>query len=418
MELYIHIPFCVRKCHYCDFLSYPCETDTGRIALQGQCGILMDDYVDALVRELRERRAEWKYSEHSANTGFIGGGTPSVLPVRLMDRVLSAASEYGSFDEYTIECNPGTLDREKLALYRSYGVNRISLGLQSTDDTELRLLGRIHDYAAFLSSYDMVRAAGFDNVNVDLISAIPGQTVDSWERSLCRVAELRPEHISAYSLIIEEGTRFGDLYGDCTAPAGYPALPSEDDERRMYEMTGDILGAYGYGRYEISNYALPGCECKHNLGYWTGEEYIGCGLGAASYRTVGNRSEAMPSSACGVGRIKHGERLKCTSELASYVEDPIGTRETEEKLDEADLMSEYAILHLRLIRGIDCDDFADRFGRDIREVYRDVIAGHLKDRLMEECSTVDESGRTHRSLRLTKRGLDLANTVMADFLNT
>ena len=211
--------------------------------------------------------------------------------------------------EYTIECNPGTLDREKLRLYRQHGINRLSIGLQSVNDDELKMLGRIHDFTCFLDNYRLAREEGFDNINIDLISALPGQTADSWERTLRTVAELSPEHISAYSLIIEPGTPFYDIYGDNGSAHSYnsnlnnvvdeaetaavdqgcdekaaemPLLPDEDEERRIYRMTADILAEYGYSRYEISNYSKPGRESKHNLGYWTGADSIGAGLGASS----------------------------------------------------------------------------------------------------------------------------------------
>lgn len=390
MELYIHIPFCVRKCYYCDFLSFPCGEDcsAGNIA----------EYTDALCGEL-EMLAD-KYADREFTSAFIGGGTPSVLPVEQMERILIAAARLmrKTPKEYTIECNPGTVTAKKLALYRKYGVNRISFGLQSVNDDELKLLGRIHDYGQFCESYRMAREAGFDNINVDLISAIPGQTVSSWERTLRTVAQKRPEHISAYSLIIEPGTRFWELYGEERTDTAAPeqSLPDEDSEREMYRITSRVLAEYGFGRYEISNYSLPGYESAHNLGYWTGEEYIGAGLGASSYIREGvemiryKNTEDMHEyvSACRTGAIE-------------------GQQTIEERLDREEQMSEYMILHLRLTKGADCDEFERRFGVPLTQKYSGIIDKYIAMGLLRL-----EEGH----LGLTEKGFDVSNIIMADFL--
>ncbi|MBR5733244.1 MAG: radical SAM family heme chaperone HemW, partial [Lachnospiraceae bacterium] len=316
MELYIHIPFCVKKCRYCDFLSF-----AGKEAC-------FKDYIAALCAELDSYRPLIR--ERGLDTIFIGGGTPSILPVSLMvqllERVDSLIAESGAKPrEYTIECNPGTLDREKLRLYKGHGINRLSIGLQSANDAELKLLGRIHDYDCFLDNYRLAREEGFDNINIDLISALPGQTAASWERTLRTVARLNPEHISAYSLIIEPGTPFYEIYGEDSENAKFrnqsgtvdsgdgagsmPPLPDEDEERRIYRMTSDILSEYGYSRYEISNYSKPGRESKHNLGYWTGADYIGAGLGASSYLCERGAD----------GRLKNAVRFKNTGDLSIYL---------------------------------------------------------------------------------------------------
>ena len=307
MELYIHIPFCIRKCAYCDFLSRPADEKT------------QDLYMKALLREveltgeLHKKSVEDVISRwgdldgdicHSeiVDTIFIGGGTPSVVDphwiLRLMEQVRSSFV-VAKNAEITMEANPGTLTADKLGLYRQAGINRLSIGLQSTDDGELVRLGRIHTYAEFLHNYRLAREAGFTNINIDLMSALPGQTVKSYEETLHRVIALEPEHISAYSLIIEEGTPFGERYGqgeeredDHTDESDYGAdrqcrdlwkLPTEEEDRQMYHLTKDILAEAGYYRYEISNYARDGYACRHNVGYWTGVPYLGLGLGAASY---------------------------------------------------------------------------------------------------------------------------------------
>ena len=274
LELYVHIPFCVKKCAYCDFLSGPAG-EAERSA-----------YTEALLREIKGRREA--YRDYRVSTVFLGGGTPSVLTGEETARIFHALGE--SFDisrdaEITMEVNPGTVTGEKAAAWRQCGVNRLSIGLQSADDRELEMLGRIHTFREFLDTWEILRKAGFCNVNVDLISAIPGQTEESWEHTLRTVAELGPEHLSAYSLIIEEGTPFYEKYGSRDNDghtAGALPLPDEDTERQIYQMTGEILKTYGYHRYEVSNYAKQGYECRHNLGYWGRKQYLGLGLGAAS----------------------------------------------------------------------------------------------------------------------------------------
>ena len=254
LELYIHIPFCVQKCAYCDFLSAPAN-DAAKA-----------EYVDALKKEIQRYREV--ASSYQVSSVFVGGGTPSILSCEQMGEIFKMLRQVFTIDrdaEITIEANPGTVTEEKLEGWKQAGINRISFGLQSVNNEELKMLGRIHTYEEFRESYDMARQAGFDNINIDLISAIPGQTVKSWEHTLRTVAELHPEHISAYSLIIEEGTRFYQWYGKGqTDQEKYPPLPDEDAERQMYERTEGILEEYGFHRYEISNYAKKDRNCRHN----------------------------------------------------------------------------------------------------------------------------------------------------------
>ena len=273
ISLYVHIPFCMRKCGYCDFLSVGIGNENSRTRDQS---CLVDDFTDALIDEF-----EREYNEKILNKGmsristiFLGGGTPSILDYKNIDKLLKTVSE--NLIEWTIECNPGTVDEDKLKLYREYGVNRISFGLQSANEDELKCLGRIHTYKDFLDSYELARNVGFNNINIDLMSAIPGQTYESYRHTLEEVISLRPEHISAYSLIIEDGTPFYDQYKD------NPPV-SEKLDRQMFEMTHQMLTDVGYIHYEVSNYALPGKECKHNLNYWKRGEYIGIGPSAASH---------------------------------------------------------------------------------------------------------------------------------------
>ena len=271
MQIYMHIPFCVKKCLYCDFLSGPQNQET------------IELYVDSLCREIATYPVSHaNRTKDKVSTIFVGGGTPSILSGEQIKRIFDAL--YAHFDmeedaEVTIEVNPGTVTREKLEAYRACNINRISFGLQSANNEELKLLGRIHNFETFVENFRLARACGFENINVDLMSAIPNQTLQSFEETLCKVLALKPEHISAYSLIVEEGTPFAYLYGE-----GCPKeqeLPSEDVEREIYYKTEEILSQAGYHRYEISNYAKQGMECKHNVGYWDRKEYIGFGLGAS-----------------------------------------------------------------------------------------------------------------------------------------
>lgn len=264
LSLYLHIPFCVRKCLYCDFLSGPQSAD------------VQEQYVEALCREIQETSPE--YREYQVVSVFIGGGTPSVLlpeqTIRIMETLKSCFTLTDTC-EISMEMNPGTVTPEKMNAYRACGINRISIGLQSANDGELKALGRIHTCADFLKAYEMTVEAGFTNINVDLMSAIPEQTLKSYQETLQKVLALQPQpvHISAYSLIVEEGTPFYEQELN---------LPDEETERRMYEITDDILRNAGYHRYEISNYAKAGKECVHNKVYWQRGNYLGLGIGSAS----------------------------------------------------------------------------------------------------------------------------------------
>ena len=285
--------------------------------------------------------------------------------------------------EITLEANPGTLDPEKLRLCREAGFNRISIGCQSADNRELRRLGRIHTWEEFLEGFRQAREAGFSNINVDLMSGIPGQTLVSWETSLRKTAELGPEHISAYSLILEEGTPFYKNREKLD-------LPDEDTERRMYERTGEILEEYGCRQYEISNYAREGYRCRHNLGYWTGREYLGLGLGASS--------------------LWRDTRFRNTDSMEEYLKDSGNLpkiRREEEKLSASDRQSEYMILGLRLTEGISLAGFRETFGTDVRKVWPGVLEKYEGYGLLEEAA-----GR----LKFTGEGISLSNVVLAEFL--
>ncbi len=397
LEIYVHIPFCVSKCAYCDFLSFP-----------GNQG-MQREYTEKLIEEIRCQSA--KVKEYQVISVFIGGGTPSILNIEEMAAVLQALAD--GFDirsdaEITIEVNPGTVTAESLSIYREAGVNRISMGLQSADDKELKYLGRIHTYDEFLKSYQRVRMAGFDNVNVDLISAIPGQTLESWKNTLKKVTMLKPEHVSAYSLIVEQGTPYYDRYGECSGKEKHPRppeedhcltslpdLPDEDTERSMYYLTQDFLNEQGYERYEISNYSKRGYECRHNIGYWTGTEYLGLGLGASSYLN-GCRFHNTPvfSQYCGA----------CFEQEDAFES---MLRQQFERLTIEERMEEYMFLGLRLTQGISAQGFVSSFGHNIWNVYGTVLAAMEKEGLMEY---------KNGYYCLTSRGTDLSNYVMSQFL--
>ena len=386
LELYLHIPFCIRKCSYCDFLSFAADES------------LKERYAGQLIEEIHAKSAA--FADREISTLFIGGGTPSILKAESLAEIMAAVRAdfaLAADCEATIEANPGTLTADWLETCRAAGLNRLSLGLQSADDGELRTLGRIHTWEQFLASYGMVRRAGFENVNVDLMSALPGQSLASWERSLREVTALEPEHISAYSLIVEEGTPFCERYSG----AGAKLLPDEDTERAMYRAAKEILGRAGFERYEISNYAKPGRACRHNIGYWTGEEYLGLGLGASSYvdgwrfSNTGDMERYLAA-----GRAEMCGNRDGGGHKAAFYESV--TRTTEQSR-----MEEFMFLGLRMVRGVPEDEFARRFGKTMDEVYGPVL------RQMEELGLMEKDGAFWR---LTERGIDVSNGVMAEFL--
>jgi len=377
LELYIHIPFCVQKCHYCDFLSAPCDKG------------LREAYVKSLCRKICSYQ-ELAKAYHVVSI-FFGGGTPSVLEVDQTRSILVAIKETFEIDvnaEITTELNPGTVTEEKLCAYKEMGINRLSIGLQSVKDQELRLLGRIHTFEEFKKTYQMAREIGFDNLNIDLISAIPGQTVESWRETLETVALLLPEHISAYSLIIEEGTRFYELYGETGSQNHTEAvLPDEESERKMYQDTKNILEKYGYHRYEISNYAQIGYECKHNLGYWERRDYLGIGLGAAS--------------------LMDNVRWNETSEMEEFLLSELPMRTGKEALDRIEQMEEFMFLGLRKTTGVSKIKFFEIFGKTMEEVYGAEIERLCGQGLLELGGDL---------VKLTEHGIDVSNYVMSEFI--
>ncbi len=385
LGVYVHIPFCVRKCNYCDFLSSNyCNKDEDQ-------NKLARDYVNALIKEIEIYSKELQ--EYKVQTIYIGGGTPSSIDSELIGMILEKIKE--SFDvcdnpEITIEVNPGTLLNKKVEEYKRMGINRISMGLQSANDEELEILGRIHTYEEFLESYQLLRSVGFDNINIDVMSAIPNQSVESYEETLNKVISLKPEHISSYSLIIEEGTHFYNIQDELK-------LVSEDDERKMFYKTKEILENSGYERYEISNYSLRGMESKHNSSYWTGVEYIGFGVGASSYLN-GYRYD----------RIRDiNKYIEVYDKLSNYLLTVKNIECNKQYLSMQNKMEEYMFLGLRMTRGVSISKFKELFDKDIHDVYGNVIDKYVPMNLLNEENDI---------LRLTDKGIDVSNIVLADFL--
>lgn len=386
LELYIHIPFCIQKCLYCDFLSFSANRR------------MQAEYMDQLRSEIKHLGSS--YQDYLVTTIFIGGGTPSSLEGEEIFRLMQEV--YHSFSvaedaEITIEANPGTQLASKLPVYHKAGINRVSLGLQSACDEELHYLGRIHRFDDFLIGFQQARMAGFSNINVDLMSGIPGQTAESWKNTLKRVIMLKPEHISAYSLIVEEGTPFGIHYQEDKEEGdslnGWPPVADEEEDRQMYHLTKTLLAEAGFSRYEISNYARPGFACRHNIGYWTGREYLGIGLGASSYTggcRYSNETDIylyldLDFSADGLEKL-HGR---------------IYPQSQKER------MEEFMFLGLRMTEGVSNARFFEEFGISMDTVYQDVIAKMIEQKLL-----VWQEAR----LSLTELGMDVSNYVMSEFL--
>lgn len=374
LGLYIHIPFCKMKCYYCDFLSAPQDGDTIR------------KYIEALHQEIESLEDTAK--QYIVKTIYFGGGTPSVLEPELFVGIINdiyKRIEVADNAEITVECNPGTLNREKVIAYRKAGINRISLGLQSANNEELKSIGRIHTYEEFVSSYDLLQEVGFDNISVDVMSALPYQTIESYKDTLSKVISLNPKHISSYSLILEEGTRLEKL-----VESGKYKLCDEVQEREMYYLTNQMLEAAGYNRYEISNYAQLGFESKHNSSYWIRTDYLGMGLGASSFI--------------------NGMRFHNEEDLYTYIQKVTNTEDIridKEIIDKRDAMEEFVFLGLRMMKGISASKFQNEFGEDIWKIFG---TGLNKVRDLQLCE-IDNDGD---NIRLTDKGVDVSNYVFRE----
>lgn len=375
LSLYIHIPFCAKKCFYCDFLSFPSDQTT------------IQNYVDTLICEIKQKASQ--YQNRKIYSIFFGGGTPSLLTGTQMEDIMTAIisnfsvskeGDPGELPEISMEMNPGTVTRDKLLSYQKAGINRISIGLQSANNQELKLLGRIHSFEDFIKTYQLIREVGFKNVNVDLMSALPTQTIESYEDTLDKVLNLSPppEHISAYSLILEEGTYFYDHY----------EYLDEEIDRRLYEITKSRLQEKGYERYEISNYAIPGYECKHNQVYWERNDYLGLGLGSSSF--------------------VHQTRFKNTEDMTEYLALDFSKKEVQ-TLTLQEQMEEFMFLGLRQTKGVSTQLFFEIFHQSFHEIYGMEFAKLKEENLLKVTEEKE-------FISLTEQGLDLSNYVFRQFL--
>ena len=387
--LYIHIPFCKKKCEYCDFKSY-----AGQEAL-------IDEYIKWLNYEIelvgKSNQADYENGLDKlavVNTIYIGGGTPSFIEEKHIKEILDAIKKNYVFPinleekvEVTIEVNPGTVNEEKLKTYKASGINRLSIGLQETHNGILKNIGRIHTYQDFLETYQTARKVGFDNINVDLMLALPGQSIEDLSESVDRIIKLNPEHISVYSLIIEEGTPFYKKYMNNELK-----LPEDEIERKMYWLVKKRLEEAGYKHYEISNFAKPGYESKHNLACWNQEEYIGLGVSAHSY-TNNLRYSNIDNIPTYVQNLKSGK---------DYLNLVVHEKQTKESK-----MKEFIMLGLRKIDGVYIQNFKEKFGENPIYLYRKEFEKLVQEELLEIDGDV---------IRLTNKGLDLANLVWEEFV--
>lgn len=362
--LYIHIPFCIKKCKYCDFVSY---TD-----VEGK----IKEYLVKLFLEME------KYKEEKIDTVFIGGGTPSVLDANDINCLMSNIRNNFSLSkncEITIEANPGTLSEEKIYSMLNCGINRISVGVQSFNDDELELIGRIHNTEEAYNNICLIKKCGFDNINLDLMTALPNQSINSLKSTIETAVSLPVTHISAYSLIMEKGTPLEKEYSQ-----GNISLPDDDTDRKMYAMTVKFLKDRGFNRYEISNFAKEGYECQHNIKYWKCNEYIGLGVTAHSY--IGNK------------------RYSNASSLSAYIADEKGE---EIILSQEDRISEFMVMGLRMDKGVNKTEFKNRFGKNIDEIFEKQIEKFVFMGLLK---------KTNDGYVLSERGIDVSNSVMCEFL--
>ncbi|PHO08357.1 coproporphyrinogen III oxidase [Thermoanaerobacterium thermosaccharolyticum] len=370
--IYIHIPFCKRKCYYCDFNSYANMEKS------------LEPFKDAIMREIRNRKDELKDIFTSI---YIGGGTPNVLPPFYIENILDEIYKYYDISndaEISIELNPGLIDDEKLKTYKRIGINRISIGLQAWQDKLLKKIGRIHTIHDFIENYDMATKY-FDNINIDIMYALPDQIFDDFKETLSNVVSLKPTHISCYGLILEEGTVFYKLYEE------NKIKPADDEfEMMMYHYGIEFLQKNGYKHYEISNYAIPGYECRHNTLYWKDLQYIGFGPGAYSF--VNNRR---------CGNVKDIKKYIEMMNRTGYAIEDIDV------LDEKDKMSEYMFLGLRMMDGVYDKDFKTRFGKSMFSIFKNAIDKNIGLNLLI---------REGDNIKLTQKGIDVSNNVFEDFL--
>lgn len=389
--LYVHVPFCLEKCSYCAFYSvaigkYKTE-DNYRSAL-------VRKYLDGMHREILLRK---KDAPKGVSSVFIGGGTPTALKEEELRELLALINEFsdlsGGIVESTIECNPGTINRAKAEIFSEYGINRVSLGVQALDDGLLKKIGRIHNVEQAVEAAALIREVGINNINLDLMFALPGQTMGKWLETLEKALVLRPKHLSVYALTIEEDTPFAVKYSNKATETEAALLPDDDLQADMYEMAVDLLEKAGYVHYEISNFALPGYECQHNLSYWRSEQYIGLG----------------PSAVSCVDEV----RSKNIEDIDEYYENMMSNEkwavkeENREKLTKEQVISEYMMLGLRTAEGVAFDNFYGRFQKGIKDIYGDFLEEYINRGLL-----ISKAGR----LKLNSRYFFVANAIFTKFI--
>lgn len=370
--IYIHIPFCIKKCEYCDFVSYCNKKE------------YVPQYINALKKEIKNNINK----EYKITTIYIGGGTPSSIEENYIADIIETIKlnmndeDLKNFEniEVTIEVNPGTVNKEKLQVYKKIGINRLSIGLQETHNELLKSIGRIHTYEEFIKTYKLARKIGFNNINVDLMIALPNQTIQDIKENLEKITKLNPEHISVYSLILEEGTPFYNKYNENKIK-----LPDEELERNMYWYVKNTLENNGYMHYEISNFSKKGFESKHNMNCWNQEEYLGFGVAAHSYNN----------------RIRYSN----TKSIEEYIKGSNKIIHEEQTLE--DMQKEYMLLGLRKIEGINIQKFKNKFAQNPIFIFKE----QLNKLVDEELIIVDGN-----EIKLTNKGLDLANIVWEEFV--
>ena len=397
LGIYIHIPFCVKKCDYCDFISY------------SNCFDMQEKYVEKLLEEIEENKDLLK--NNFISTIYIGGGTPSAIKSELIKKILDKIYDVSRIDkekvEITIEVNPGTITKNNLQMYKDCGINRLSIGLQSTDDAILKEIGRIHNYNQFLDTYKWAGEAGFENINVDLMLGLPGQDIEILKNSLENVVNLKPipNHISVYSLIVEDGTKI-----EQRIDSGELSLPDDEEERRQYHYMKNFLELKGYKHYEISNFAKPGFESKHNMNCWEQKQYVGFGVAAHSYvNGVRYANTSDLKEYLNVDNKKSVENdMKNDFEVNFENKNGFATIKTIEEIqDKLDMEKEFMILGLRKLDGVSVSKFEQKFGENPIYLFRNELQKLVEEDLLE----VDLD-----DIKLTSKGLDLANLVWEEFI--
>ena len=375
LGLYIHVPFCAQKCYYCDFNSYKINSNQKK------------EYLINIEREMKFYKDEFK--DKCFDTVFFGGGTPSILTVDELKELVNNINENFNIKkdaEITIECNPGTINREKLEAMKKMGINRLSIGLQATQNYHLKSIGRIHTYEEFEKNYYDALDIGFKNINIDLMYALPNQKTQEWKDTLDKIIKLNPSHISAYSLILEEGTKLYDMYQNKEFE-----LLDEDTDINMYNYTIDTLKRHGYNQYEISNYSKENLECKHNIIYWKCDNYLGLGPGASGF--IGDTRYSNIEDIC--------EYNKCIMQNIRPVSEEI-------ELTKKDKIEEFIFMGLRMNEGINVDIFKERFDTDFYDIYQEVMDKLIKRELVRFDG---------KNISLTQKGREISNSVFIEFLN-